>query len=47
MLDRDLARLLSAHDPAGNLTPLDAGALESLRQAIVSSTLIAADARNT
>jgi hypothetical protein len=47
MLDRDLARLLSAHDPAKNLTPLDAGALERLRQAIVSSPLIAADARKT
>jgi hypothetical protein len=47
MLDRDLVRLLSAHDPAKNLAPLDAGALESLRQAIVSSPLIAVDARKT
>ena len=39
MLDRDLARLLSAHDPAKNLTPLDAGALENLRRVIVASPL--------
>jgi hypothetical protein len=47
MLDRDLARLLSAHDPAKNLAPLDAGALESLRRAIVSSPPVAVDARRT
>jgi hypothetical protein len=47
MLDRDLVRLLSVHDPAKSLTPLDAGALESLRQAIVSSPLSAANARKT
>jgi hypothetical protein len=47
MPDRDLARLLRAHDPARSLAPADAGALESLRRAIVSSPLIAADSRKT